>query len=889
MKPRPEAPPSGSKRARAVFDAALKRKQSERIIFIDGACGDDDALRTEVLGLLDASAEDLVSTVTAEDQATRIAPPADEPTRIAPPQPSPWRPGQPMEGRRIGPYQLLHSLGKGGMGSVYAASRADQEYKKIVAIKLVTSGLDSAEMLRRFRNERQVLAGLDHPCIAHLLDGGSTDEGLPYLVMEFVEGLPIDKYCDAHALSISDRLKLFQKVCSAVQFAHQNLVVHRDLKPANILVATNGEPKLLDFGIAKLMTAEFSAEEIELNRGEAQPMTLRYASPEQVRGEPITTASDIYSLGVLLYELLAGVHPFKAALTSRSEIEKAIRTQEPAKPSDAVKGRTDAATATKHEKQRTAKLVQELCGDIDTIVLTALQKQPRSRYPSAESFSWDITRYLNGFPVYARRDDMGYRARKFIRRHAASVIGAALVIVALIVSSIVSLQFAHTAQAERVKAQNRFNDVLKLAHFVLFNLDDKIREGETAQRKALVTEAVDYLNRLAIDAGRDASVQLELFEGYLKVGDRQGNPNVSNLGDTAGAKVSYTKALQVAEALRARNPKDTQAQNNVARVNIKLGDLSEYSDPAEALKNYRQAKGILESLGSADRSVQRSLLIASDGIGTDQGLLGDTSGALNSFQRSLQIAKELYAANPSDPHAHQRVALAYENLGGAMADMGAVNEALERLNMARSIYEELATASPRSKARRRDVVAVYQVIGDTLAQAGRQAEAVQSYREALKIADTLASEDPQNTQYQRDLYGTLRRLAVALGTSKEARQTTERWLKVLRPMAGAPNAPDYDLAEYCWFLVLTPFRELQAPALALHYARQLVQSSAEKNPDYLNLLAHAYDATDDPRQAAAAEIKALALFPPESASLLKTELKANLAKFRARAERKQSP
>ncbi|MDQ2950412.1 MAG: serine/threonine protein kinase, partial [Acidobacteriota bacterium] len=567
MKPRPDAPPSGSKRAWAVFEAALKRKQSERVIFIDGACGGDDALRTAVLDLLDSA--DLVSTVTADDQRTRIAPLADEPTRIAPPQPSPWRPGQPMEGRRIGPYQLLHSLGKGGMGTVYAASRADQEYKKIVAIKLVTSGLGSAEMLRRFRNERQVLAGLDHPCIAHLLDGGSTDDGLPYLVMEFVEGLPIDKYCDAHALSISDRLKLFQKVCSAVQFAHQNLVVHRDLKPANILVATNGEPKLLDFGIAKLMTAEFSAEEIELNRGEAQPMTLRYASPEQVRGEPITTASDIYSLGVLLYELLAGVHPFKAALTSRSEIEKAIRTQEPAKPSEAVKGRADVATASKLEKQRTAKLVQELCGDIDTIVLTALQKQPRSRYPSAESFSWDITRYLNGFPVYARRDDMGYRARKFVRRHAASVIGAALVIVALIVSSIVSLRFAHTAQAERAKAQNRFDDVRKLAHFVLFDFDDKIRAGETAARKVLVTEAVDYLKRLAKVAAGDVSVQLELFEGYLKVGDRQGNPNVADLGNLAGAKESYSKALRAAEDLRARNPKDARFQHNVARADIK--------------------------------------------------------------------------------------------------------------------------------------------------------------------------------------------------------------------------------------------------------------------------------------------------------------------------------
>ena len=878
------------------------------MIFIDGASGDDEALRAEVMALLDSSgAEGLAmaasasvgstigpivepadSAVTPQDERTRIAPRADELTRIAPTQSSTWRPGQPMEGRRIGPYQLLHSLGRGGMGSVYAASRADQEYKKIVAIKLVTSGLDTEEMLRRFRNERQLLAGLDHPCIARLLDGGSTDDGLPYLVMEFVEGLPIDKYCEAHLLSVTDRLKLFQKVCSAVQFAHQNLVVHRDLKPANILVCTNGEPKLLDFGIAKLMTAEFSAEEIELNRGEKQPMTLRYASPEQVRGEPITTASDIYSLGVLLYELLAGVHPFKAALTSRSEIEQAIRAQEPAKPSDAVKGRTEVATATKLEKQRTAKLVQELCGDIDTIVLTALQKQPRGRYPSAESFSWDITRYLNGFPVYARRDDVGYRSRKFVRRHAATVIGAALVVVALIMSSIVSLRFAHTAQAERVKAQNRFDDVRKLATFVLFDFDDKIRAGTTAARKVLVTEAVDYLNRLGKDAGDDASLQRELIEGYLKVGDRQGNPNVPNLGDSTGAKESYSKALQVAETLRAKYPKDTKAQQDVARANTRLGDLSQYGgNPAEALKRYRQAQAILEAIGSTDRGAQRSLLIVSDRIGTEQLKLGDTSAALNSLQRSLQIAKELLAANPNEPRARQTVALAYQNLGDTMANAGAVTEGLEKLNTARSILEDLAASSPRSKARR-DVATVYLVIGDTLAHAGKQADAVQRYREALKITETLANEDPKNTQYQRDLYTTLGRLAAALGSSKEARQATERELRVLRPMVDAPNASDYDLFQYCWLLVTTPFRDLQAPALARHYATQLVESSAGKNPDYLNLLALAYDATGDPQRAVATETKALALFPPDSASRSMTELKENLAKFRARAERRQA-
>ena len=952
--PRPHAPtPSASKRAQAVLQATLKRRQSERVAYIDGACGEDEALREEVIALLDSgestplaldkcgvivqtalerrrterlafvegacgndeelkarvlatlSAADISANpavrvikpaveptpASADDEATRIAPRATTAPQVAPaalPVTAPtWLPGQPMEGRRIGPYQLLHSLGKGGMGSVYAASRADQEYKKIVAIKLVTVGLGTEEMLRRFRNERQVLAGLDHPYIARLLDGGSTDDGFPYLVMEFVEGLTITQYCESHQLSITDKLKLFQKVCSAVQFAHQNLVVHRDLKPANILVCSNGEPKLLDFGIAKLMTAEFSAEEIELNRGEAQPMTLRYASPEQVRGEPITTASDIYSLGVLLYELLAGVHPFQSALTSRSEIEQAIRAREPAKPSDAVKARANATTANNTEKHRTAKLVKELCGDIDIIVLTALQKQPRERYPSSESFAWDITRYLNGFPVYARRDDMGYRSRKFIRRHAATVMGAALVVIALIVSSIVSLQFAQTARAQKANAQSRFEDVRKLARFVLFDLNEKIRNSPTEARKVLVTEALDYLNRLAKDSVGDASLQRELTDGYLKVGDLQGNPNEPNLGDSSGARASYTKALDIAQTQAGSDPNDTHAREALARVNTKLGDLSEYSgNQSEALKSYRQGQAILERLIEKDPSAKNSLVLVFQKIGTVQLQLGDTKAALDSFRRYLQIAEELSTANRSDVNARRLVAIAYQKLGATMADAGALSESLEKLNMARSIYEELEALHPQS-SNRRYLASVNMMIGDTRQASGKKDEAVDSFRRALKITETLAAEDPKNTQYQRDLHVTLGRLSTALGRSAEAWDATDRALQVLRPMVDAPNVNDYEIHQYCWLLVTTPFKDLQAPAIARHYADLLVQKTGGKNPAYLDLLARAFDSGGDERQAVDTESKAIALLPPGSASGLRTELEENLTQFRARAEGKQ--
>jgi len=517
-------------RAGMIVAAAIERRRNERMAFIEGACAGDEALRVRALALL-ASVDNAAAvaapiikpvppTPVVDAPASAVAPPTpdEDATRIAPPSPAPqqaapaeaaacaWSPGDVGEGRRVGPYQLLHRLGKGGMGSVWAASRADQEYKKIVAIKLVSAGQGNEEMLRRFRNERQVLAGLDHPYIARLLDGASTEDGLPYLVMEYVEGLPIDRYCESHHLSLNDRLKLFQKVCSAVQYAHQNLIVHRDIKPGNVLVGTNGEPKLLDFGIARLMTAEFSTEEIALNRGEAQPMTLRYASPEQIRGEPITTESDIYSLGVLLYELVVGEHPFQDALTGRMEIENAILTRQPEKPSVVVKRRADAKPEDKRLRRESTKLSRDLRGEIDPILMLALAKQPRGRFPSAESFSLDITRYLNGFPVSPRRDDVAYRARRFVRRHALSVIAAVLVAIALIASTVITWQEAKTAQAARANAQNRFDDVRNLADFVLFKFDDAIRSGTTEARRLLVTEALNYLDRLAKSASGDVSI-----------------------------------------------------------------------------------------------------------------------------------------------------------------------------------------------------------------------------------------------------------------------------------------------------------------------------------------------------------------------------------------------
>src|SRR5262249_19941660 len=335
----------------------------------------------------------------------------------------------PARERRIGAYQIVEEIGHGGMGEVYRAVRADGQYTKEVAIKLVRSGFESGSLAERFRNERQILASLDHPNIARLLDGGTTKDAVPYLVMELITGVPIDQYCDDHSLSVSDRLELFRQVCAAVQYAHQRLVIHRDIKPSNILVTHDGVPKLLDFGVAKLLDPS-------VNTGTTivRAMTPEYASPEQIRGEHITTGSDVYSLGVVLYRLLTGRSPYAGDTSTPHGLAKAICDDDPVKPSTAIlkseesgkgDGTSPAAKAIRSKREDSpAKLRRRLAGDLNNVVLMALRKDPSRRYVSVEQFSEDLRRHLEDIPGPARTDAVSYRGGKFIRRHKNGVAGA---------------------------------------------------------------------------------------------------------------------------------------------------------------------------------------------------------------------------------------------------------------------------------------------------------------------------------------------------------------------------------------------------------------------------------------------------------------------------------
>src|SRR5262245_28667108 len=424
--------PERWRRVKDLFGAALDLPPSEREVILEAAAGEDAALAAEVRRLLAAHEKEgtfLEEIVAGEG---RILLERGEDASAA--------------GRRIGPYELLEPIGRGGMGSVYLARRADKEFEERVAIKLVRPGAFSEQALRRFRFERQTLANLSHPGIARLLDGGTTEDGVPYFVMEHVAGLPIDEFCGARDLPLEERLRLFRDVCDAVQHAHRNLVVHRDLKPSNILVTGDGRVKLLDFGIARLLP-EAGEQPPGLTRTFERVMTPEYASPEQIRGEPVTTGSDVYALGVLLYRLLTGEHPYRFESERPSDIERVVCEQEPRRPSTAVGRGTPPAP-----ERGTARLRRRLRGDLDNIALKALQKEPARRYGSADQLSEDVGRYLRGEPVQARRVTLAYRASKFVRRHRVGVAAASLAVVSLLAALVVSLLSARAARLEAAKA-----------------------------------------------------------------------------------------------------------------------------------------------------------------------------------------------------------------------------------------------------------------------------------------------------------------------------------------------------------------------------------------------------------------------------------------------------
>ena len=782
-----------------LFQAALECAPDQRAALLDQACAGDAALRAELESLLAhcERSEGFLETPAVAAPAGFIS---DDRAEVT-------------VGRQIGPYRILRELGHGGMGAVYLAVRDDEQYQKQVAIKLIRGGASSEFIVRRFRRERQILAQLTHPHIAGLLDGGATAEGWPYLVMEYVDGQPIDEYCDAQKLSTADRLKLFRQVCAAVHYAHQNLIVHLDLKPSNILVTADGAPKLLDFGIARLLppdTGTADSQTLTLVR----MLTPDYASPEQVSGQPVTTASDVYSLGVLLYELLTGHRPYRVKSHAPQELARVVCEQEPDKPSTAVSrveeihhtdGTTERLTPEMVSATREGqpdKLRRRLAGDLDKIVLMALRKEPPRRYSSVEQFSEDLRRHLEGLPVSARPRTFAYRSAKFIRRNRVAVSAALLLSLTLVAGVIATIWQARIARAERARAERRFNDVRKLANSFLFEFHDGIEKlpGSTPMRELLLKRALEYLDSLAREAGNDASLQSELATAYERIGNIQSSFGWANKGDTAAALASYRKALAIREALNspeassqlalaaalgkvgqtlihthdfsgaadhlrraqsllepllAPEPKNSEVRRHLRGILTSLGQaLDEQKQPESAMNAWRQALQLAEAevaQNPADFQAQRGLAAILAEMGYQ--LLGTEAKAecVNYYRRSFTIFRQLAAAMPDDPQARRDLALACNRLGDAVFEAGDHDAALENYRESLRLREALATADPNNAQARHDLAVGYYNLGYSLAQKGETATAVATYEKAVALMEAVSAANPANARYRANV------------------------------------------------------------------------------------------------------------------------------------------
>lgn len=529
----PDLTPERWQRIDDLFNRAADLPAAERAAFLDREAAGDPDLRSTV--------EEMLAGLTGD----MIAPVIEEAIKE-------FRPPDVFAGMRMGAYELVESIGKGGMGTVYRATRKTAEFEQQVAVKVLHPGIAGGRLANRFYAERRILSSLEHPYIARLIDGG-THEGLPYLVMEFADGVPVTQYCRDRGLDVRQRLELFRKICQAVQHAHQRLVVHADLKPSNILVLADGTPKLLDFGVAKLLDPDGVEGEPLTDTG-WRPMTPEFASPEQIRGEQITVAADVYALGVILCQLLTGSRPYQLKNHTPAELEQIVGTSPVPVPSSLVREDT--------------RLQRELRGDLDTILLMALRKEPERRYASVEQFSEDIRRYLAGQTVTARPDTATYRLEKFVRRHRVAVVLG----VALLVTAGAGVFF--TIREGR-RAQNRFRQVRSLAMKVLTDFDAEARKlaaSETLRRK-MVDESLLYLDSLAAESGGDPALEQELALAYHRIADIQGYQRIPNLGRRDLAVQYHRKGLEIEERLRARHGDNVELLRSMALGYSRLSDI----------------------------------------------------------------------------------------------------------------------------------------------------------------------------------------------------------------------------------------------------------------------------------------------------------------------------
>lgn len=776
-------------RIKDVLGDLLALEPSERSKFLDNA-GLTPEARAEVESLaeLETDSESMFEASAVELSRDFV----DSPGRMA--------------GNSVGPYRIVCELGHGGMGAVYLAERADGRFDQKAAVKLLKRELNTAALRRHFDQERAILASLEHPNIARLLNAGTTDDGLPFIAMEYVDGVPIDEYCAEQSLDVEARLRLFITVCKTVEFAHRNLVVHRDLKPSNILVARDGVPKLLDFGISKIITDGYKeSDSATITR--MGVMTPSYASPEQLRRESVTTLSDVYSLGVILFELLSGRRPFEDAEGDLRAIYSAVLEQEPTAPSSLANTarrlgtfkelayRSDEAATEKLETdyrdvEKTARHVisfspQTLKGDLDNIVLKALRKEPDRRYASAGTFAEDIERHLNGLPITARPNTFAYRASKFVGRNKIGVGAAVVVLLAIVAGVIATLWQARVAQTERARAEKRFNDVRTLANSFLFEISPEIERlpGSTPALEKLVKRALEYLDGLSAETADDPALQRELASAYEKVGDVQGNPYKPNVGDTKGALASYEKSRQIREALVGSGRGDAKVEGELAGLYKSIGEIeSESGDYAKSMDWQMRSLAIRERLAAADTSREARLAyaMALRTVGITWFYDNNNLKAIEYYEKARDILETLVAENPGDDKLASEYAYSFVNIGEAQGWEGQLDAAAGNLQKGLDMTEPIAVRNPNDQDLQRDLILCLNKRAENLEDLKKEDESVALYEKSLAIARRNYDADPQSQRAKRDVAMGAKKLAQALTSAERSKDALEKFALALK-------------------------------------------------------------------------------------------------------------
>ncbi|HEV8397520.1 MAG TPA: serine/threonine-protein kinase [Vicinamibacterales bacterium] len=762
--------------AKRVFEAALDLPEGDRAAFVDKACSGNAALLEEVRSLITWHKG---STGFLERPAGRTGDmPAEAESAVR------------LIGKSIGAWRILDVVGSGGMGVVYRAERADAAFRRHAALKVVRPGPDSPQIMERFRLERETLAALDHPNIARLMDGGTTGDGQPFFVMDLVDGDPIDRYCDDHRLSIDERLDLFRKVCAGVQYAHENLVVHRDIKPDNILVTKDGVPKLLDFGVAKLLSRDGGQSEDPAATAATWAMTPDYASPEQVSGRPSTTATDVYSLGVLLHVLLTGARPYTLTGTTPAAIEKQLLEFTLIPPSERALSSPESDQRAILRGTNALKLAKRLTGDLDAIVLRALGRLPSSRYSSVEQLAEDVARHRAHRPVHARGRATGYTTRLFVRRHRGAIAVAAL-LVAVVVGGIgaVLWQASQTAEARR-RAERRFNDVRALAGSFIFDVYDAIDDvpGTTPARELIVQKAVQYLDSLAREASGDAGLQRELANAFIRVGDVQGNPTRANAGGPTRAIGSYQRAIALAEAVRADAPGDVEALRTLALAYRQRGDvLALTGDKDKALADVEESEQLYSQIAARDGATPDDRLnvgLASIKLGDLLGNpnfqnLGRTGSANLAYAKALDTFRQLDQAAPTNLRVRRLLGLTLERIGTMHEDAKQWTDAGTAYQESFEIRRGLAEREPTHRDIQRDLGIAHEKVANVLLAQGNTAGAVGEQRQALAVFERLAGADPTDVNAARTVAISRENLGDALRKSGGVTETLDLYRKAL--------------------------------------------------------------------------------------------------------------